>query len=342
MRKLTQIAGPLAVIGLVAIVGSFGSPARALEFVDALVAVSFVVALYVFVGNSGVLSFGQTSFVAVGAFAAGVMSAPVDSKAGQLPDLFPLLSDHAIGNLPSLVLATGIGGLYALLVGMPLMRLSGLAAGIATFAVLGITHNVLRYWTEIGPGAGTLASVPESTGLIQAAVGAMIIVGVAFAYQSSRFGRMLRASREDAAAARAVGVDVHRQRLWAFVLSGALCGLAGGLFVHETGTLTTEQVYLDLTFLTLAMLVIGGAYSLWGAVLGALLVSGFNSLLGDAENGIHIGFRLHAPTGTRIIVLGAVMTLTLLLRPTGVTGGHEFSLGWLGRREPKSPGGTPT
>jgi branched-chain amino acid transport system permease protein len=342
MRRVTEIAGPLALIGLVAVLGSVASPARALEFDDALVAVSFVVALYVFVGNSGVLSFGQTSFVAVGAFAAGVMTAPADSKAGQLPDLFPFLRDHSIGNVPSLLLATGIGGLYALLVGMPLMRLSGLSAGIATFAVLGITHNVLRYWTEIGPGAGTLALVPESTGLIQASVGAMIIVGAAFAYQSSRFGRMLRASREDAPAAQAVGVNVHRQRLWAFVLSGALSGLAGGLFVHETGTLTTEQVYLDLTFLTLAMLVIGGAYSLWGAVLGALLVSGFNSFLGDAENGIHIGVTLHAPTGTRVIALGAVMTLTLLLRPTGVTGGREFSLGWLGRRSPKRSGGTNT
>ena len=342
MRRVTEIAGPLAVIGLVAIVGSFGSPARTLEFIDALVAVSFVVALYVFVGNSGVLSFGQTSFIAVGAFAAGVMSAPIDSKAGQLPDLFPLLRDHSLGNVPSLLLATAIGGFYALVVGVPLMRLSGLAAGIATFAVLGITHNVLRYWTEIGPGAGTLALVPETTGLIQASVGAMIVVGAAFAYQSSRFGRMLRASREDAAAAQAVGVNVHRQRLCAFVLSGALSGFAGGLFVHATGTLTTEQVYLDLTFLTLAMLVIGGAYSLWGAVLGALLVSGFNSFLGDAENGIDIGVRLHAPTGTRVIVLGAVMTLTLLLRPTGVTGGREFSLGWLGRRRPKRPGANTT
>lgn len=342
MRKVTEIAGPLAVVGLVAILGSFGSPARAFEFVDALVAVSFVVALYVFVGNSGVLSFGQTSFIAVGAFAAGVMSAPVDSKAGQLPDLFPLLRDHSIGNVPSLLLATAIGGFYALLVGMPLMRLSGLAAGIATFAVLGITHNVLRYWTEIGPGAGTLASVPESTGLLQAAVGAMIIIVAAFVYQSSRLGRVLRASREDAAAAQAVGIDVHRQRLWAFGLSGALCGLAGGLFVHETGTLTTEQVYLDLTFLTLAMLVIGGAYSLWGAVVGALIVSGFNSFLGDAENGIHFGVTFHAPTGTRVIALGAVMTLTLLLRPTGLTRGREFSLAWLGRRRSRQPGGKST
>ena len=120
-----------------------------------------VVSLYVFVGNSGVLSFGQTSFVAVGAFAAGVMTAPTDSKAGRLPDLFPLLRDHAIGNVPSLLLAAGIGAVYALVVGMPLMRLSGLAAGIATFAVLGITHNVLRYWTKVGPARRPWRSCPS-------------------------------------------------------------------------------------------------------------------------------------------------------------------------------------
>ena len=69
---------------------------------------------------------------------------------------------------------------------------------------------------------------------------------------------MLRASREDAAAAQAVGVNVHRQRLWAFTLSGALAGFAGGLYVHMLGSITADQVYLELTFLTLAMLVVGG------------------------------------------------------------------------------------
>ena len=57
------------------------------------------------------------------------------------------------------------------------------------------------------------------------------------------------------------------------MISGALAGFAGGLLVHELGLITTDQVYLDLTFLTLAMLVFGGVGSLWGAVLGALLIS---------------------------------------------------------------------
>src|SRR2546426_96536 len=94
---------------------------------NALVSVAVVVAIYVFVGNSGVLSFGQISFVAIGAFAAGVMTVPLDSKKGVLTTLFPLLRDHTIGNVPSLLLAAGIGGLFAFLVGLPLMRLNGLA-----------------------------------------------------------------------------------------------------------------------------------------------------------------------------------------------------------------------
>jgi branched-chain amino acid transport system permease protein len=206
------------------------------------------------------------------------------------------------------------------------MRLSGLAAGIATFAVLEITHNLLREWTRIGPGATTLSLVPETTGALQATVGALVVIAAAFAYQRSPLGRKARATREDPAAAQAVGVSVHRQRLWAFTLSGALCGFAGGLLVHMLGSITTEQVYLELTFLTLAMLVVGGVTSLWGAVVGALAVSGLDSLLGNAEDGIGVGVTLDLPEGSRLVILGGLMALMLILRPSGITGGRELRL----------------
>jgi branched-chain amino acid transport system permease protein len=138
---------------------------------------------------------------------------------------------------------------------------------------------------------------------------------------------MLRATREDPAAAQAVGVSIHRQRLIAFTLSGALCGFAGGLLVHEAGTITTEDVYLNLTFLTLAMLVVGGVGSLLGAVVGALLISGLDSFLKTAESGVHVlGFKLDLTDGTHLVVLGAAMALVLVLRPSGITGGREFRL----------------
>ncbi len=331
MRRLDwlpQLLGPIAlVVLLAAITSAVASAGDSVKFRNAIVSVAIVVALYVFVGNSGVLSFGQVSFVAVGAFSAGVMTIPLDSKRGVLPDLFPLLRDHTISNAWSLVLATGLGALYAFLVGIPLMRLSGLAAGIATFAVLGITYNVLTYWTKIGPGATTLTLIPGTTDYLQATLGACAVIAIAFAYQRSRFGRQLRATREDPAAAQAAGIDVHRQRLWAFTLSGALSGFAGGLYVHLLENITTSQVYLDLTFLTLAMLVVGGVGSLFGAVLGATCVSLLTILLQNAELGIHVvGWRIKLPSGSSLVGVAVVMLVVLLVRPSGITGGRELEL----------------
>jgi branched-chain amino acid transport system permease protein len=324
--SVLQLLSPIALVGVAALVGTIVSTSTETYVINALVNVAIVVALYVFIGNSGVLSFGHISFVAIGAWAAGVLSMPVEEKPAIMPNLASLLRDHTIGNIWSLALAAAVGAAFALVVGLPLMRLSGLGAGIATFGVLEITHNVLRYWEKIGPGLNTFSAVPETTGLLQASLGAALAVVVAFAYRRSRFGRLLSATREDAAAARAVGVSVYRQRLIAFVLSGALAGFAGGLYVHLL-PVNTQSVYLDLTFLTLAMLVIGGATSLWGAVVGALVVSAVDSFLAEAESGIHVfGQSLDLPGGTRIVVVGSLMVIVLILRPAGLTGGRELSL----------------
>ncbi len=323
---IVQLLGPISLIAVAALVGTIVSTSTETYVINALVNVAIVVALYIFIGNSGVLSFGHISFVAVGAWAAGVLSMPVEEKPAIMPNLASLLRDHTIGNVWSLALAAAVGAAFALVAGLPLMRLSGLAAGIATFGVLEITHNVLRYWEKIGPGLNTFSAVPETTGLLQASIGAVLAVVVAFIYKRSRFGRLLSATREDAAAARAVGVSVYRQRLIAFVLSGALAGFAGGLYVHLL-PVNTEAVYLNLTFITLAMLVIGGATSLWGAVVGALAVSAVDAFLAEAESGIHVfGRSLDLPAGTRIVVVSALMAIVLILRPTGLTGGREFSL----------------
>jgi branched-chain amino acid transport system permease protein len=326
--ELQELVGPAVLVIAAALLGTVVSLSTQSYFTDALVKVAIVVALYVFIGNSGVLSFGHISFVAVGAWTAGVLSVPAAEKPAIMPSLLHVLRDRTVGNLPSLALAALVGGICALIVAVPLMRLSGLAAGIATFGVLEITHNLLRYEERIGPGLNTFSSVPETTGLLQAALGALAVIVVAFVYGRSRFGRMLRATREDSAAARAAGVSVYRQRLTAFVLSGLLAGLAGGLYVHLL-PIGTESLYLDLTFITLAMLVIGGSTSLWGAVVGALAVSALDSYLALAENGTSfLGWHIDLPAGTRVIVVGALMAIVLILRPSGLTGGREFRLRW--------------
>lgn len=332
MRRVWQLIGPAIVVVIFALVGTQTSDSLQLQFRAVLVSATIAVALHVFIGNSGVISFGHISFVAIGAFAAGIATTSAEVKPLAFPDLFPFLSDLQLGNLESLLLAALLGAVYAFVVGIPMMRLSGLAAGIATFAVVIITNNVFRNWERIGPGAKTLTQIPETTGFLQATVGLLTTMAIAWWYQQSRHARMLRAAREDPAAAQSTGVNIYRQRLLAFTISGALAGLAGGLLVHLVGTLTTSQVFLDLTFITLAMVVVGGMGSLWGAVLGALFIAGLNAVLAEAERGVTLlSVDMTVPVGTRLLALGAIMTLALLFKPDGLTGGRELT--WPFRRE---------
>jgi len=88
------------------------------------------------------------------------------------------------------------------------------------------------------------------------------------------------------------------------------------------------------------MLVFGGIGSLWGAVVGALAISGLDSFLSQAESGVHIaGLELDLWTGTRLVFLAAIMAAVLILRPSGLTGGREFSLP-LPKKRPRSDSGS--
>ena len=332
LRSVQTLIASIALLLIVALIGSNTAAGTQQSFITALVSATIVYGLYVFIGNSGVISFGHMSFTAVGAFSAGLMTIPTGPKHLVLPGLWSFIAQHSVSSFVSLVIAAGLGLIFALIVGIPLMRLSGIAAGIATFAVLEITYTVLQQDTKIGPGPTTLSLVPINTGVWEALLGAVFAAVVAFGYQSSRRGRLLRASREDPAAAQAIGVNITRERLLAFALSGALAGLGGGLLVHQLGSITVEQVYLDLTFLTLAMLVIGGSASLWGATVGALAVSLLDSFLSAAENTVHVVFfTLTLPAGAADLILGVIMAAMLLFRPRGLTGGREFSLAFASR-----------
>ena len=319
-----EVVAPAVLVIGAALLGTVVSQSTQTYFTDALVKVAIVVALYVFIGNSGVVSFGHISFVAVGAWTAGVLSVPVSEKPAIMPNLAHSSRIARSGTSPRSCSRRSSAASSPSSSARRSCVCPGLAAGIATFGVLEITHNLLRYEETIGPGLNAFSSVPETTGLGQAAIGALVAVLIAFVYARSRFGRLLRATREDAAAARAIGASVHVQRLIAFTLSGVIAGLAGGLYVHLL-PIQTESVYLDLTFITLAMLVVGGASSLFGAVVGALSVSALDSYLAVAENGSSfLGWHFDLPTGTSELVVGVLMAAILILKPSGITGGREF------------------
>jgi branched-chain amino acid transport system permease protein len=286
-----------------------------------------VVGLYVFVGNSGVLSFGNVAFMAIGAYVSALLTMPAAAKGVFLPDLPAFL---AAAEWPAIAgaLAGGLAAaLVALVTGFPLMRLSGISASIATFAVLVVFYVVIGNWSSVTGGQNSLMGLPIYVGLWTAAGWAVIAIAVAFLHQESRSGLLLRASREDEVAAAASGVRLVAHRLFAFVVSAFLSGISGVLLVHFLGTARVETFYLDLTFLIIAMLVIGGMHSLTGAVLGAIVITLLAELLRQAEVGITIGTtRLAAPLGFGDAILALLMLIIILFRPNGIAGGREIAL----------------
>src|SRR3954468_22249474 len=120
-RGVLELSAPVGLVLAVALFGTTVSSSTQTYVITTLVNVVIVVALYVFIGNSGVLSFGHVSFVAVGAWTAGVLSTPASEKPAIMPNLAGFLRDTTVGNVPSLALAAGVGAAFALLVGLPLM-----------------------------------------------------------------------------------------------------------------------------------------------------------------------------------------------------------------------------
>jgi branched-chain amino acid transport system permease protein len=286
-----------------------------------------VVGLYVFVGNSGVLSFGNVAFMAIGAYVSALLTMPAAAKGVFLPDLPAWLAATEWPPAAGALAGGGAAAVVGLVVGFPLMRLSGISASIATFAILVVTYVALGNWTSVTGGQNSLMGLPIYVGLWTAAGWAIAAIAIAFFHQESRSALSLRASREDEAAAAASGVRIVPHRLAAFVVSAFLSGVAGVLLAHFLGTVRVETFYLDLTFLIIAMLVIGGMRSLTGAVAGAIVIATLTELLRMTETGVTIGATtIAAPGGLGDAVLALLMLLIILLRPKGIAGGRE--IGW--------------
>jgi len=292
---------------------------------EALIYVVAVVGLQIFVGNSGIVSFGHSAFMLIAAYASAWQSCCPGLKPVFMPGLPLLLQQTDVPAFPAAILAAALAALAAGLVGAVLMRLSGIGASIALFALLAMIRSIYENWTGWTGGAGSLVGLPLYVAPWVGALWAVTAVAVAVIFQGSRLGLLLRASQDDLVAARASGVRVLGLRVIALTLSAFLVGVAGVLLGHFIGALSVRTFWLDLTFLMLAMLIFGGRRSVTGAVVGAVLVraliTGFRAL----ESGVTVeGVTLTIPPGSQEIVLAVAMLLVLAGRPGGLLGSREL------------------
>ena len=218
--------------------------------------------------------------------------------------------------------------LFALIVGRIIMRLNGIAASIATFGLLGLVNNVYSNWDSVTGGQGSIVGIPPVITIWIGWLGAAIAIAIAYLYQISRSGLALRATRDEEIAAQASGIDVVRERWIAFIISAFIIGLAGALYAHFLSVVSPSAFFLKMTFIALAMLVVGGMYSLTGAVVGVLVISGLIDLLKRLEKGFDIGGTvIGIPNGVQEIAIGLIMIGILMFLPTGLTRNREWTLG---------------
>ncbi|MBS1676994.1 MAG: branched-chain amino acid ABC transporter permease [Actinobacteria bacterium] len=335
----------IGILVVVAVVGANLNPVNQRHTIEILINVVLVVGLYVFAGNSGVLSFGQMSFMSIGAYTTALFTIPVIQKAFLLPSLPGFIGSAELAPIPAALLAGAMAVVFGLIIVFPISRLSGLAAALAMFAVLVIVYQVGINWEAVTRGTRTMLGVPINTTIWSALAWTIICVLIAFAYQRSSSGLRLRATREDEFAAKAAAISIPRERAIAFLISAFVVGIGGYLYAQFQGAFTPAAFYTHVTFLTIAMLVVGGQRSLAGAVVGAVTVSILSFLFNSIENGVSAGpIHFAGRDGLSDTALAAFILLALLFRRDGIMRGREFELrrpGWMRRSGGGAVGGKP-
>ncbi|MEX1107196.1 MAG: branched-chain amino acid ABC transporter ATP-binding protein/permease [Ilumatobacteraceae bacterium] len=335
IRSLGVSAVLLAIVALLGLVyTSTGGSSRSSLVDEMLVNLVLVLGMQVFIGNTGVLSFGHLAFAQIAAYSAAIVAIPVAAKAKVLPDIPFGLGDVHVGAFGAIVVAVVVTTVIGGIVGVVVARAKGLAPTMITLAVLVMVEQVVKNWQDLTRGAGGLSGVPviDSRWLYGAAFVALVVT---CAFQQSRLGRFAVATREDELAAPALGIRLFTARYGAWTWSMVLMGLGGAMLVLSLGSVNPKQFTLDRSILILAMLVLGGMRTVSGAVTGTLLVTAGNELF--RQLGDHWGIERFPD-----LFLGGILLAVMLVRPSGLLADVDL-LGWARRRfRSPSVGASPT
>jgi branched-chain amino acid transport system permease protein len=275
-------------------------------------------------GQTGLFNVGIAGFVAIGAYVSALLTSPA------APGRFGGF------DLPIAVGWTGAAfasGLATFLVGVLTIRLRADYLAIATFGVAVAIQLCLLNFEPVTGGPFGIGFIPRpfaSTAgepIVFATLNlALLVTVVALVYLAlerlvrSPWGRVLRAIREDEAAALALGKNAVRFRLQAFAIGGALMGLAGAAQAHFIGFIAPDNYTPTLTFQAWAMLIVGGSGNNRGAVLGAIVVWGLWAASAGTISSIFPPGQQARAASLQIVMIGVALCAILMLRPRGILG----------------------
>jgi len=253
--------------------------------------------LNIIVGLTGQLSLGHAAFMSVGAFAGALLTI----KTGMPFSLTILLS----GLITAAVAAA---------IGWPILRLTGDYLAICTLGFAEIVKVVFLNLDITNRALGLTVPTPNSTmpmPLIVLIVVCLTIIASAF-IQNSRFGRALKAIRDDEIAAESMGINIARYKVQSFAVSAFMAGIGGCLYGHFLGYINPSDFGFLKSIDMLSMIVLGGLGSIPGAVFGASLLSAAPEFLRFMSQ-------------YRMLVYGALLVFLMVFRPNGLLGGVNFT-----------------
>lgn len=260
------------------------------------------IGLNMLMGYAGQISLGHAAFYGIGAYTTAILTVHFD------------LSPWAA--LPCTLVVTGM---VAFLVGLPMLKLTGYYLGMGTLGFGMIVYVLFREWSHVTGGSSGMVGIPSlSLGPVSFSdsrnyfylVWMIVLVCIVFCQRliQSRVGRALRSISDSENAAKALGVDTKDLKLKIFILSALFAAMAGFLYAHLVTFISPGSFDFMVSIRMVTMVVIGGMASIWGALLGASVLT----LLPEC---------LHAFADFEMVVYGLILMLIMIFMPRGLTRG---------------------
>lgn len=324
-KKWRRPLALLALAGLVFLAQNYAGAYYVRVLIIVAINAVLVVALNLSNGFTGVFSLGHVGFMAMGAYISSILTLPVAMKATNL-NLPHWLAGVQLGFLPATLIAAVITVIVAVIIGWPLMRLSGHYVTVATLGFLVIVRVVLINADSYTRGARTFSGVPPYTNLWWAVGWLVLTIYAANRLIRSPYGRAMIAVREDPLGAQSVGVSILGSRQWAFGTSAFFTAIGGALYAHFLSSFSPAAFYFSMTFNLIIMLVVGGMGSITGSVLGAAGITLISEFFRNLERGgVVLGVRIPPLYGMSQIVMAVLFMIIIVYRPIGIMGQKELS-----------------
>jgi branched-chain amino acid transport system permease protein len=268
--------------------------------------VLLVSSLNVVMGTAGLFSVASAALAGVGAYTSSIL----DTRYG-------------VGSLGAVLAAMGLATAASVAIGLFSLRLVGSFLMVGSFSIQILAQYVFLNWRGFTGGDQGIAAIPypvvlgvHLSSVQRLAIAALLVtvlaVGVLHVLDVSPFGRLLRAVRDDADVARSLGKHVLRARLSAFAIQGAFSGLAGAIYAYYIHFVNSSQFTTDLSILVIMMVVLGGAGSTFGGIVGAVALGLVPVILSYVRvSSASIGL-------IQQMVYGLALLAVVFLRPEGL------------------------